>query len=277
MNLTRFLRWSGAGLVAFGQLLAAPPPEPPPNIVIILADDLGYGDPGCYGGSAIPTPNIDRLAASGLRFTQGYAPASTCTPSRYALLSGEYAWRQPAKKTSILAGDEPLALDPGRPTLASFLQGKGYATGLIGKWHLGLGDGSAPVDFNGEIRPGPLEVGFDRAFFIPATVDRVPCVFIENHRVAGLVNGDPISVSYTKRLDQEPVGYEHPELLKYPADRQHADIIINGISRIGSMAGGRAARWVDEDIADLLARHTNAFIEQLRYSASSSCTYLNTP
>src|SRR5260221_8552788 len=122
MDFARIWRCSCICLAAFARLPAATPPDPPPNIVIILADDIGYGDAGCYGGTAIPTPHIDRLAASGLRFTQGYAPAATCTPSRYALLTGEYAWRQPAKRTSILAGDEPLALDPSRPTLASFLK-----------------------------------------------------------------------------------------------------------------------------------------------------------
>jgi arylsulfatase A-like enzyme len=231
-----------------------------PNIVLIITDDLGYGDLGCYGGTAIPTPHIDRLAARGLRFTHAYAPSSTCTPSRYALLTGEYAWRQPPKKTSILDGDAPLALDPARPTLASFLRAQGYATGLVGKWHLGLGDGVTPVDFNGRIAPGPLEVGFTEAFFIPATVDRVPCVFIDGHRVAGLDPRDPIAVSYVKRIGADPVGHERPELLKYPADRQHADTIVNGISRIGHMSGGQAARWVDEDIADVLTRRATDFI-----------------
>jgi arylsulfatase A-like enzyme len=237
-------------------------PATPPNLVVIIADDLGYGDLGCYGGKAIATPNLDRLAREGLRFTHAYAPSATCTPSRYALLTGEYPWRQPPKKTSILDGDAPLALDPSRPTLASFLHAQGYATGLIGKWHLGLGDGVTPVDFNGQIGPGPLEVGFGEAFFIPATVDRVPCVFIEGHRVSRLDPADPIEVSYLKRIGPDPVGHEHPELLKYPADRQHADTIVNGISRIGHMSGGQTARWVDEDIADVLARRAVDFISR---------------
>ncbi len=243
-----------------GAAVAAATAHRPPKIVIIVADDLGYGDLGCYGGEAIATPNLDRLAAQGLRFTHAYAPSATCTPSRYSLFTGEYAWRQPPKKISILDGDAPLALDPAKPTLASFLRAQGYATGLVGKWHLGLGDGVTPVDFNGRIAPGPLEVGFTSAFFIPATVDRVPCVFIGGHRVAGLASDDPIAVSYLKRLGPDPVGHEHPELLKYPADRQHADTIINGISRIGHMSGGTAARWVDEDIAATLVRHATDFI-----------------
>ena len=235
-----------------------------PNIVLIVTDDLGYGDVGCYGSQAIPTPSIDRMAREGIRMTRCYAPAATCTPTRYAIMTGEYAWRAKKRKTTVLDGDAPLAIAPGRPTLPEVLRRGGYETSLIGKWHLGIGDGEKAVDFNSHVGPGPLEVGFDEAFYIPATVDRVPCVFIENHSVHNLDPADPIQISYRNRLDALPIGREHPELLKYPADNQHADTIINGISRIGYMSGGTQAHWVDEDITDVLAERADAFIGRER-------------
>jgi arylsulfatase A-like enzyme len=252
------------GLVLASLVVDAAPAVSRPNIVLIVADDLGYGDLGCYGATKLKTPNLDRLARHGLRFTQAYAPSSTCTPSRYALMTGEYGWRQTAKKTSILNGDAPLCIEPGRLTLPAMLKQAGYTTALIGKWHLGLGDGVTPVDFNTAIKPGPLEVGFDLAFFMPATLDRVPTVFIDNQRVVRLESADPIGVSYQHRIGTDPIGSEHPELLKQRADPQHSGTIINGISRIGYMQGGKAARWVDENIAAILARHAVAFIDQNR-------------
>jgi arylsulfatase A-like enzyme len=231
---------------------------PPPNVLLIVADDLGFGDTGAYGATRIPTPNIDRMAHAGLRFTDAHASSATCTPSRYALLTGEYPWRK--KGTGILPGDAALLIAPGRVTLPSMFKQAGYRTGVVGKWHLGLGPEGGP-DWNGEVRPGPLEIGFDYSFLMPATADRVPCVYVENHRVAGLDPKDPIRVSYTDPIGDEPTGRDHPELLKMKPSHGHDQTIINGISRIGYMSGGKAARWVDEDRADLFTQKAIAFIE----------------
>jgi arylsulfatase A-like enzyme len=237
-------------------------PQAQPNIIIILADDLGVGDMSCAGATTIKTPNIDRLAAEGVRFTQGYAPSATCTPSRYSLLTGEYAWRQKAKSNTILDGDAPLCIEPGRPTLPAMLRRAGYHTGVVGKWHLGLGDGQNRVDFNGEIKPGPLEIGFDYCHIIPATVDRVPSVWIENHKVRNLDPADPIQVSYITNISDEPTGLARPDLLKQSADKQHSCTIINGISRIGYMKGGKSARFKDEELASTVVAKSIEFIER---------------
>lgn len=231
-----------------------------PNIVLIYADDVGYGDVSANGARRIRTPNIDRIAREGVRFTHAHSPSATCTPSRYALLTGEYAWRRPG--TGVLPGDARLIIEPGRPTLPAMLRQRGYRTGVVGKWHLGLGSGD--LDWNGEIRPGPLEIGFDFAFLIPATGDRVPCVYVENHRVAGLDPSDPIRVSFKEPFPGEPLGRTHPHLLKLHPSHGHDMAIVNGISRIGYMTGGRKALWKDEDMADTITAKALAFIERHR-------------
>jgi arylsulfatase A-like enzyme len=229
-----------------------------PNIVFIMSDDVGYGDLGCYGAQRVKTPHLDRIAKEGMRFTDAHAPASVCTPTRFAFMTGNYAWRQPG--TGIAPGNATLLLPTNVPTVASVLKTAGYNTGLVGKWHLGLG--TSEPNFNGELKPGPNEVGFDSAFFIPATGDRVPCVFVEDHRVVGLDPKDPIRISYAAPIGDEPLGSTHPHLLKIKADRNHSKAIVNGISRIGYMTGGTAALWKDEDIADVIARRAVAFLEK---------------
>ncbi len=236
----------------------APLPENArPNIIFIFADDLGIGDLSCYGATRISTPNIDRLASQGQRFTNAYATSSTSTPSRFGLLTGMYPWRQ--ENTGIAPGNSELIIDTECHTLADAMHDAGYATGAVGKWHLGLGPAGG-TDFNVEIRPDARDIGFDYEFLIPATVDRVPCVFIENGRVVGLDPNDPITVNYKHKVGNEPTGAENPELLKLRPSHGHDNTIVNGISRIGWMTGGKSALWVDEDIADTIAEKATQFI-----------------
>ncbi len=238
--------------------LSTPSAAPHPNIVLIYADDLGYGDVSAYGATALQTPNIDRIARDGLRFTDAHAAAATCTPSRYALLTGQYAWRTPG--TGVLPGNAALVIDPARTTLASLLKRAGYATGVVGKWHLGLGPAGGP-DWNREIKPGPNDLGFDDAFVMAATGDRVPTVYIENRGVAGLDPADPITVSYGTPIGDWPTGRGNPGLLTMRPSHGHDQTIVNGVSRIGYMTGGRRALWKDEDMADVFTSRAVAFLE----------------
>ncbi|MEM9718993.1 MAG: arylsulfatase [Bacteroidota bacterium] len=228
-----------------------------PNIIIVYLDDLGYGDMGAYGAEDLPTPNMDRLASGGVRFTQGYASSATCSPSRYALLTGRYPWRN--ERAKILSGTAPLLIGTDEMTLPKMLKSRGYYTGIVGKWHLGLGNGS--VNWNERVSPGPNEVGFDYSYIMAATQDRVPTVYIEDGFVVGKELEDPIEVNYRENFPGEPTGKDNPELLKMKWHHGHNSSIVNGIPRIGYMKGGEKAKWVDEDMADHFLEKAQAYIQ----------------
>ena len=225
-----------------------------------MADDLGYGDIGCYGAKPknLKTPHIDKLAANGLRFTSGYCSASTCTPTRFSFLTGKYAFRQ--SNTGIAPPNGPAIIQPGIETLPTLMKKAGYATAVIGKWHLGLGGPSGP-DWNGELKPGPRDIGFDYCYLLPTTNDRVPQVYVENWRVKNLDPNDPLWVGRKKPSPDHPTGITHRSTLKMDWSHGHNSTIHNGISRIGFYTGGHAARFRDEDLADEWVNQSNKWIE----------------
>lgn len=125
-----------------------------PNVIIVYADDLGYGDLSCYGASKIQTPHIDALAKRGVKFTNAHSTSATCTPSRYAMITGKYPWKN--KQTEILPGDAPLIIPIGQINLASMFKASGYATAVVGKWHLGLGAGTEKIGMP-RFNPDPMK------------------------------------------------------------------------------------------------------------------------
>lgn len=234
-----------------------------PNVILIVADDLGYGDLSCYGAKRVTTPCVDQLAKEGTRFTDCHAIASTSTPSRYSLLTGEYAWRR--KDTDVAAGNAGMIIRPGQFTLADMFKSQGYTTCAIGKWHLGLGDKTGEQDWNAPLPAALGDLGFDYSYIMAATADRVPCVFIENGKVANYDPSAPIEVSYRQPFEGEPTGAKNPELLyNLKPSHGHDMAIVNGISRIGYMKGGGKALWKDENIADSILTHAIGFMKQHR-------------
>ena len=265
-----------------------------PNIVYIMADDMGYGDPGCFGATKIPTPNMDRIARQGIRLTDAHSSAAVCTPSRYSVLTGRYCWRTPLKEW-VLWGFEPPLIEPERLTVASMLKAHGYAAGAFGKWHLGLGwstvDGAPPledgwnVDYAAGVTGGPLAVGFDTSYCITGSLDMAPYCFVEDDHVVGIlsVEKSPYNPQQRKGLmapgwrdelvdvtfTEKAVGFidrqatEHPGqpfLLYLTPSAPHRPCVppdfIRGASRAG-LRGDMVALvdWMVGQIDAALARH----------------------
>ncbi len=222
-----------------------------PNIVFILADDLGYGDMSCNGANKVQTPNMDRLALEGMRFTNAYSPHSVSSPTRYSLMTGRYAWRTWNGHITVWAND-PLLIDTARTTLPRILKSSGYRTAIIGKWHLGFGTPRTPgwdpvkgPDYNRALKPGPLEVGFDYFYGIPH-VGQKPHVFIENHHVVGLEEGDTMEIVLDERWEDRPV---YLERIGVPAH---------------SFKGNEEVRYEHEELAVHLTRKAVDWIETRR-------------
>jgi len=231
--------------------MVAPTPPIPPNIVLIFVDDLGYGDIGCYGATKVKTPNIDKLASEGRRFTDAHSASAVCTPSRYALLTGEYPFRK--NLWAPVMNPSPLVIDPTRTTVSSLLKRQDYATACFGKWHLGFGSQPKP-DWNADLKPGPLELGFDHYFGIPVVSSHPPFVWVENHRVVGLDAADPL-VYGGKEVTQA-----FPEKIMAPA-----------------MSGAKAAHalYRDEEVGSTLTEKATTWMRG--HSGKPFFLYFSTP
>ena len=272
-NLKLFLPLGTLALAACSSNTEQKLPERP-NVLFIYADDIGYGDLSCNGTSAVQTPNVEQLASEGIRFTNAHAAAATSTPSRYAMLTGQYAWRR--QGTGIAAGNAAMIITPDRYTLADMFKEAGYQTGVVGKLHLGLGEKTGEQDWNAVVKPNPGDIGFDYSYIMAATADRTPCMFMENGKGVGLDPNDPVYVSYKKNFPGEPSGKNNPELLRMHPSHGHDMAIVNGISRIGFMKGGKSALWRDEDIADSISAHAIRFIERSQAANEPFFLYLAT-
>lgn len=274
MNRHKHTRRGFLKMVSLGAAAAAMPSkllsagEPPrkPNVVFIMADDLGYGDFGCYGATHIKTPACDRLAAEGMRFTDAHSPAAVCSPTRYGVLTGRYAWRS-WMKNWVLFEQHPLLIDTERLTMGKLFQNTGYKTGCIGKWHLGWGT-ELNRDLSGEVKPGPLEVGFDSFYGVPHSHNSAKPlrVFMRDRRIVNLKPGmkynsqEAMKDSLRKledtatELSKEAVAFvdrhkDEPFFLYYPTTNIHFPITPNSRFKGASQAGAYGDFVVEFDWA----------------------------
>ena len=228
-------------LASYFFILVSATAQRPPNVVIIFADDVGYGDTSCYGATKVRTPHIDRLASEGRRFTDAHAASAVCTPSRYCLLTGEYAFRGDHWTPVFLKVG--LIVDPEQTTVADVMKRSGYNTACIGKWHLGFGEETP--DWNGELKPGPLELGFDYYFGMPVVNSHPPFVYVENHHVVGLDPSDPLV--YDEVADT-PIHLEKMGINQIGgAKAAHA---LYDDTYVGTTLAGKAVSWIKENKDD---------------------------
>lgn len=239
-----------------------------PNVIIIFADDLGYGDLGCYGATKVQTPHIDQLAKEGRRFTDAHSASAVCTPSRYALLTGEYPHRKNLNRPVFLKTG--LVIGEDQQTMADIMKDAGYTTACIGKWHLGFGT-EAP-DWNGDLKPGPLECGFDYYFGVPVVNSHPPFVYVENHRVVGLLPDDPFV--FGKKAKTQEI-FEKMGLKQIGgADAAHA---LYDDYQVGTTLAGKAVEWIRKQSGDpffLYLSTTNIhhpFTPHPRFQGTSEC------
>jgi arylsulfatase A-like enzyme len=227
-------------LVAGPSALRAAAAEPPPNLIVIYTDDIGYGDLGCYGASKVRTPHIDRLAREGRRFTDAHTVSAVCTPSRYALLTGEYPFR--INSFAPVFARAGLIVDPAKNTVARHLRSAGYATACIGKWHLGFGPKGQVPDWNTALKPGPRELGFDWFYGLPTVSSHSPFVLMENDRVLGLDPADPLVHGGTPPTQPFP----EKNLTANPVSGGRAAHALYRDEELGTHFAAKAVAWLHE-------------------------------
>jgi arylsulfatase A-like enzyme len=253
------LSWIGSCIVvlAAGPVAALAAERPSrPNIVFILADDLGYGDVKCFNPeSRIATPNIDRLAGEGMRFTDAHTSSAVCSPTRYGLMTGRYNWRS-RLKSGVLGGLSPRLIEPGRMTVASLAKQHGYHTACIGKWHLGMNWVVKPgkeiselsiekpdqvwnVDFTQPTTDGPTSVGFDYYYGIAASLDLVPYTYIVNDRVVEQPTQDRSFTMFHGRDDRTT--RQGPTAPSFDAANVLPDLAKKAVDYIGSRTAAAKA------------------------------------
>jgi len=209
-----------------------------PNVIVIFADDLGYGDVQCYGGK-VKTPNIDRLAGEGMKFSKAYLPASVCSPSRYSLLTGRYFWRTPKHPTrGVLGMNSPSSFYEDELTMQKMFQNSGYKTSVFGKWHLGIGKKKGPDFSKLDIDGGPLDYGFDYFYGTAGNVENAPQFLIENRRFVGRKEGDKVIRHRRKDIPWKYRYEPWDESVRYKEDEVSNDVTESLLKYVENEVGG---------------------------------------